>query len=437
MYVGSITKVNLAAALLLGLAACRSTPQRTPAIGEAYAGPPLLKIRSDIPTQSAAVATVHHGERLEILGRRRSFFRVRTSSGAEGWTDQRQLLAASDMASLKDLAAHAAKMPAQGQGTANYGELRVHIQPSRLAPGFLVIKEGEKVDVLMHVTMPRTETPRAPLLPPKPKNPKTAPQKRTKEPKYPLPPLPKPPAPPADWLDLSKTDLPDEDTAPSDEVKGSKPTPEDDWSLVRTAGGQSGWVLTSPLRMAIPDEVAQYAEGHRIVSYFPLGEVRDEDAKKTIWLWTTIGGGRPPYDFDSFRVFIWSLRHHRYETAYIERNLKGFQPVLLGEVDLAAPGRKTGADAAARYPGFSICVEKSDGSRRRREYALLGNVVRFAGDRPCEPPAPLPEWRVPAPPSGLAADTEAPTAPAPQPGESFSQRVKKRLRSLTRGWFGR
>ena len=86
--------------------------------------------------------------------------------------------------------------------------------------------------------------------------------------------------------------------------------------------------------MAIPDEVAQYAEGRRIVSYFSLGNLRDGDQTKNIWLWTTIGGGSHPYDFDNFRVFIWSLRHHRYETSYIERNLIGFAPVTLEERDL-------------------------------------------------------------------------------------------------------
>ena len=73
--------------------------------------------------------------------------------------------------------------------------------------------------------------------------------------------------------------------------------------------------------MAIPDDVAQYAEGHRITSYFALSDVRDGDAVKHNWLWTTIASGDHPYDFDSFRVFTWSLRRHRYETAYIQRNV--------------------------------------------------------------------------------------------------------------------
>jgi hypothetical protein len=48
---------------------------------------------------------------------------------------------------------------------------------------------------------------------------------------------------------------------------------------------------------------------------------------KNNWLWTTITKGGQPYEFDSFRVFVWSLKHHRYETAYIERNVVGHYPV--------------------------------------------------------------------------------------------------------------
>ena len=66
----------------------------------------------------------------------------------------------------------------------------------------------------------------------------------------------------------------------------------DDWSLVRTQDGKVGWVLTRALSMAIPDEVAQYAEGHRITSYFALGHIEDGDSVKNNWLWTTITKGR-------------------------------------------------------------------------------------------------------------------------------------------------
>jgi len=377
-------------------------------VGEAFVGPAVLKIRSDFPLQSSTVATVKHGDRLQILGVRRKFLRVRTESGAEGWTDERQLLAASDMKALRDLGAASAKLPSQGVAT-TYSPLNIHTQPAVSSPSFLQLKENDRMDVLRSVVLPRVEgTPRAPLIPKTPKK-KPEPKSRKKEAKGPQPPMPKPPPLPADWLDLSQHDSDDEDTEPD----ADKPPPKlDSWSLVRTHG-QSGWVLTRLLTMAIPDEVAQYAEGKRIVSYFPLGKMQDGDQSKAVWLWTTTSNSRAPWDFESFRVFVWSMRRHRYETAHIERNLHGYAPVLLKDVGYSTRGE------SSNYPGFSVCVENKSGQRVRREYVLMTNLVRFASEQPCEAPAPLPDAKPPA-----ALPVASATPPPAKPGllESLKQR---------------
>lgn len=404
---GSITKVSLAAVLAAVLAACTPGPKPSPVIGEAYVGPVQLNIRADIPLQSATVATVKHGEKLEILGRRRRYLRVRTQGNAEGWTDERQLLSSEDMQNLRELAKRAASMPTQGRGT-TYAELNVHTQPSRQSPSFVQVKENEKFDVLAQITSPRADLPRKPLIQPAEK--KAPPKKKPpKQPKYPPPPMPKPPPTPENWLELSRTDMPEDE----EDAREVKPLPVDSWSLVRVDGGQSGWVLTRRVTMAIPDEVAQYAEGKRIVSYFPLGYVDDGGEKKYTWLWTTASGSHE-YDFDSIRVFTWGLRRHRYETAYIDRKLNGYAPVLLREVEY---GKQ-------KYPGFSICAAKEDGTRARREYAVMGNTVRYAGELPCEPPVSV---------LALNQPTEIKTAPEPaaEPEGGFVDRVKKRVT----GWF--
>ena len=386
-------------------------------------GPATLKIRADIPLESATVTTVKHGDRLEILQHRRKFLRVRTPSGAEGWTDERQLLAAADMANLRELAQLAAKLPSQGIGV-SYSDLRVRTQPSTQAPSFLLIQPNEKFDVLEEVVVPRTQLVRPPLVPPAPK--KTVPRKPVRESKVPPIPLPKPPGPPPDWLALSKTDLGD-DEPEKEETPPVKPTPTDNWSLIRVAGGQTGWALSRQVRMAIPDEVAQYAEGHRIVSYFPLGEVSDGDEKKKIWLWTTLRQAGP-YDFDSFRVFVWSLRHHRYETAYIERNVQGYSPVLLGDVELSSSAKARANVAEGKYPGFSVCVMGQDGQRRRKDYALLGNIVRYAGDGVCGPTASVDLSTAPAPLPAAAQGRENPKPTAS--GGTLWQRMKQRMKHL-------
>jgi hypothetical protein len=374
-------------------------------MGEAFVGPAVLKIRSDFPLQSSTVATVQHGERLEILQVRRKFIRVRTAQGKEGWADERQLFAAADMRALRELAERAAKMPSQGAATV-YAPLNVHSQPSLASPSILQLKPNEHVEVMRSVLFPRNEAPpRTPLIPPAPKIKKAASKKEKakKAPKYPVPPMPRPPSAPADWLELSRTDPAEEDDSQDDKPAPEKPPVKIDlWSLVRIPQGHAGWVLTRMLTMAIPDEVAQYAEGHRIVSYFPLGSIQDGDQKKNIWLWTTTTDSRAAWDFDSFRVFTWSMRRHRYETAHIERDIQGYSPVLL-----------TGS-------GFSICMDKKDGSRMRRQFTLQGNSVRFASEEPCEPPPPPLHVTSPAP----LPVTE--TTPEP-PKESLWQRLKHKL----------
>jgi hypothetical protein len=145
-------------------------------------------------------------------------------------------------------------------------------------------------------------------------------------------------------------------------------------------------------------------------------------------LWTTVGGGRHPYDFDSFRVFIWSLRRHRYETAYIERNVTGYSPVLVKPIDLSGGSRSKAVIPAGKYPGFSICMDRSDGTRVSREYVLLTNMIRYAGEAPCEAPAPA----FAAAPSTLRNVPESPAAAK----EPLSRRFKEKLNAIKRRWFG-
>lgn len=401
------------------LSGCGNGPEKPPVIGQAYAGPATLKLRKEIPVSAPVVAIVKHGEPLEIVHRRRKFLKVRTSGGVVGWTEEGVLLSAEDMAALRDLNERAKALPSQGAAT-TFDMLNVHTQPARLSPSFIQVQTGEKVDVLIHLISPRASPPRKPLVPPVPKKPRAA--KKLPESKIPPIAKPTPPGPPPNWLELSKTNLPPE---PQPEPQ---PVPTDDWTLIRTKSGQSGWVLTRRLFMAIPNDVAQYAEGHRITSYFSLGDVQDGDQVKQNWLWTTLGSGAENYDFDSFRVFIWSVRRHRYETAYIERKLKGYFPVQVRPVSLSTGNRNA---PTATYPGFSVCVEKEDGHRYRRNFAFIVNVVRSAGEWGCEV-QPVPA-ATPGQSSALDALNRLPRPPEPPP--SLLSRLKTRVAELTKRWL--
>lgn len=363
--------------LVLLLAGCGVSRQpKEQVLGIAYVGPAVLRLRRDLTSKVPDGDTLRHGERVEIIGRRRIFVKVRTASGIRGWTQLRSLLSEQQMQELSRLAERAAAMPSHGAATV-YEPLNVHTEPNRQAPTFHQIQPGEHVQLVA-----RRLAPRVPY-----QNPTLLRQDRTTESrpafsrnpdKHQGPPPPPAPKPPANWLELSRT--PPEVLA-ARAARQAKSPAVDTWALVRLNNGRAGWVLARMLRMEIPDEVAQYSEGHAITSYFSVGQVRDGDQIKHNWLWTTLAPGDHPYDFDSFRYFVWNPRRHRYETAYIERNLKGYFPVSIHPVEVNL-GRKQQV-----WPGFSVIVEEAGGVRYRKTYAYQVYLVRLIAKTPLSPAA--------------------------------------------------
>jgi hypothetical protein len=153
-----------------------------------------------------------------------------------------------------------------------------------------------------------------------------------------------------------------------------KPVVLEDWTLVRTKDNQVGWVLSHNLVMQIPDDVAQYAEGKRITSYFEIGTVQDEEkGVRHHWLWTTASSPET-YDFDAWRVFLWNRHRHRYETSYRQRDLEGYFPVHVDPPDANALGHN-----------FQVITKDDDGKFRRRSYAFDGSRVHLTGTEDYQP----------------------------------------------------
>jgi hypothetical protein len=273
-------------------------------------------------------------------------------------------------------------LPAEGSATA-FETLNIHIEPNRNSPAFAQIPEGAPVTILGRQLAPKTAGPlRPPLL--ITGRPQTPSRRQRKEQQsrlsFRLPPKPPPPKAPENWQELSAERI---DGAPSpkdlkahkDDETGAKakntielkkPVVMEDWTLVRTKANEAGWVLTRNLLMSIPDEVAQYAEGKHITSFFDLGAVTDEiKGVKHNWLWTT-SASLLPYDFDSWRVFLWNPRRHRYETSYRQRDLEGYFPVHLDPADTGNPGRT-----------FQLITKDDDAKFRRRSYLFDGTRVHL------------------------------------------------------------
>ena len=398
-------RILLITTIPLLMAACSSRGGGPPAIAEAFAGPSTLPIRQDLTLQSPVVATVKHGDRLEILQNRRRFVQVRTPQGAVGWTDNRQLLTPEQMQDIRRFAEATASLPSQGAATV-FEQVNVHTEPNRTSPSFIQIPENERVQVIGHKLAPRTAPAQERSAPVPKKAPRTTKKLREKDKqarRIPPPPMPAPPKPPANWRELSRSVLPEstghaDRTESSEPARSAKPPVMEDWSLIRSKDGKVGWLLTRMLTLSIPDEVAQYAEGHRITSYFALSDIAVDGQTKHAWLWTTISHGGQPFEFDGFRVFNWSSRHHRYETVYRERELKGFYPVEATK----ASGEK---NAIAT---FSVVVDV-DGQLIRKTYGFNGYRVNLLRKEPysardvqeaagTQSAAPVPERRKPSPP---------------------------------------
>lgn len=351
-------------------------------LGQAYVAPATLNLRRELNQKNATVAVLKHGERVSILDVRRRFVKVQTQKGDEGWVDSVQLLSPEQMDAIHREAERALALPSEGSAGV-YEALNIHIDPSRQSPALARIPEGGSVAVLGHRLEPKIAGPlKVPKLVSEPTEPKARKQKgKQAKSSDRLPPRPAAPKAPANWQQLFRGDV-DAEAEEAEEKKQEaskaidlkKPVVMEDWSLVRTKDNQSGWVLSRNLVMSIPDEVAQYAEGKRITSYFDLGSVQDEEkGVKHNWLWTTAPSG-VPYDYDAWRVFLWNKRRHRYETSYRQHDVEGYFPVHVDAPDANAFGRT-----------FELITKDDDGKFRRRTFMFDGSRVHLTDTENYQP----------------------------------------------------
>ncbi|MBV9499938.1 MAG: SH3 domain-containing protein [Acidobacteriaceae bacterium] len=393
--------------LVLALVGCQS--QSPEVLGRAYVAPATLNLRKQLAQKNTAVAVLKHGDRVSIIDVRRRFVKVRTDQGAEGWVDSTELLSPAEMEQIRRERQQAALLPSEGAASA-YETLNVHLAPDRRSPAFAQLAEGAQVQVLTHKVAPRVTTARSSSLvierPPQP----SRQHRPEREGKHNLLAPPPPPKPPANWETLSAERIDGSESAAErrsapalnpvarqvQDVK--KPAVLEDWTLIKTKSNQIGWVLSRNLEMSIPDEVAQYAEGKRITSYFSLGTINDEKGVKHDWLWTT-ASGPISYDFDGWRVFSWNRRRHRFETSYRQRDVEGYFPV-----HVSPPG----SNPAGRT--FELITKDDDGKLRRRTFLFDGVHVHLIGKEEYHPDI----TREPRKPAGI--DTNQLQAKVPHPG---------------------
>ncbi len=306
---------------LLLLSACNRGRGRV--LEVAYVSAVQANLRDHVAAVYEKAGVVKNGERVEVLDHDRRFVKVRTTTGAMGWIEQRYLVGQEVYDQIQKLTADNQNDPVQALG-ATRNDTNLHVEPGRDTEHLYQISSGEKLSLLKRGTAekPGVVTP------------------------------------------------PSRSTQGSNSQKNDKKQPGpviEDWWLVRDSHNRVGWVLARMVDPDVPLDVAQYAEGQRIVAFFVLNQVQDGDKKVAQYL-TVLTEPRDglPFDFNQIRVFTWNVRRHRYETAYRER-MQGVLPVAVAQENFEKEGV---------LPAFVIRVKDDNGNVAERKYKLNTPIVR-------------------------------------------------------------
>jgi SH3-like domain-containing protein len=284
-----------------------------------YVSAPQVALRDQVSAVYNKVGMVKNGDRVEVLDRERRFVKVRTSSGAEGWMEQRYLISQKVYDQLQKLAQDHRDDPVQATGITR-NDTNIHLEPARDSEHLYQLASGEKVSIIK-----RASTEKEP-------NPSLA-------------------------------------AAQSTKTGAAKPRAVmEDWWLVRDSQARTGWILARMVDIDVPLDIAQYAEGQRIQAFFVLDSVQDGERKVPEYL-VLLSESKDgmPFDFNQIRVFTWNVRKHRYETAYRERNLTGVFPVTLGQETF---------DKEGTLRTFIVRVQDDQGNVSDRKYKLNTPIVR-------------------------------------------------------------
>ncbi len=296
----------------------------------AYVSATQAVLRDQVSAVYNKTGTVTNGERVEVLDRDRRFAHVRTASGAEGWIEQRYLVTRRVYDTFQKLAQQEQNDPIQATAVTR-NETNMHIEPGRETEHLYQLAQGTKISLLKRATAEKI--------------------------------------------------LPGEEMQPAPAgAEAPKPVLED-WWLGRDDQGHTGWVLARMMDVDIPLDVAQYAEGQRIIADFVLDHVSDggKQVPDYLVLLSEPTDGLP-YDFDQLRVFTWNVKRHRYETAYREHDLQGFLPVMLSQETF---------DKEGTLPVFTIHVKDKNGNMVQEKYKFDSPIVRRVY-APGEAPTPTP-----------------------------------------------
>src|SRR5271154_299745 len=277
-------------------------------------------LRDRVAAVSNRVALVSNGEPLEVIEHGRRFLKTKTGKGEVGWIEDHMVIDQATFDQFAALQQQHAHDPVVATGVLR-DDLYLHVKPGRDTERFYLLPENQKLQLLIRASVPKPEPPQGLLPAAHPPAKTTKGKKEAKE-----------------------------------ALAGEPAVPMEDWWLVRDGRGQVGWMLSRRLDVDVPDEIAGYSEGQKIVGAYVLTKVYDPESSlpdKLVPEYVSVTNAFKdglPYDFDQVRVFTWNTKKHRYETAYRQRSIEGYLPVKVSE-NKNAQGQS--------LPEFSITVATS------------------------------------------------------------------------------
>ena len=274
---------------------------------------------------SNRVCEVVNGQPLEVLDHAKRFLKVKTDKNEIGWIEERAVIDQKTYDGFVQLGQQHKDDPGAATATLR-DDLAMHLLPGRETPRFYLLSGNDKVQLLARASAFKNPA-ESPV--PFPLASKTKPPQASK---------PAPPANPKAASAPKTATGPNASGAPN--AAGAEPAQPpvappvvEDWWLARDAQGRVGWLLASRLDVDAPDEIAEYAEGKRIVGAWVLAKVTDSESDKPdhqvpeyLTMLDPLQSGLP-FDFDEVRVFTWSVKHHRYETGFRLHPIQGYLPV--------------------------------------------------------------------------------------------------------------
>lgn len=334
-----------------------------------YVTAPQGFLRDRVAPVYAKTGNVRNGDRVTVLEHGRRWERVRNAKGEEGWLQDRYLVGENVFQGFQQLYHDHQNDLIQAHGILR-NDFRLHLTPGRDTDRLFLLKDGDKVVMLQRTSVPKAAT-SAPPPPTTQQASSTEKQEASddaKEDEKEYKGKEKPPPPPSKLVEKK---LSPKEKAKHDKMLASAPAvPMEDWWLVRDSQSHAGWVLARMIDIDAPLEIAQYAEGQRIIAFFPLTQVHDAEENKDepyyLVLLSEPKDGMP-FDYNQVRVFSWNLRKHRYETAYRDHNIYGLLPVSVGHENFEKLGDE---------PTFTIRVRNEGGQISDLKYRLEGVIVK-------------------------------------------------------------